>query len=258
MKNHMKPSHSKHLAVTLLIKLILCLLLQANLVQASNDDSLDRALIDSLVKKNFGAAEKLLKKGANPEAILGSQLNENAVCTAIDDRSTRYLELLIKYGASPNAYWDEVQHELRRTPLVCSVYLLNFEAFDLLLEKGADPSVDLYDKSRKSARSATTAFTIALSGKGYPMALSLLNHYPLNTAELNRLVFNLENYPYDEGHPWNKARNELIAWAQKRLPTLNPKLASPRTGSEPDCLFSFRDHEEGLKKGTICWDTEDK
>jgi hypothetical protein len=141
--------------------------------------------------------------------------------------------------------------------LVCSVYLLNFEAFDFLLENGADPSIDLFDKSRKNARSATTAFTVALSGKRYPMALRLLNHYPLNTAELNRLVFALENSPYDEAHPWNTARNELIAWAQKRVPTLNPKLASPRTGSESDCLFSFRDHEEGLKKGTICWDTED-
>jgi hypothetical protein len=259
MKNHMKSSHSRHLAVTLLITLILCLiLLQANLVHASNDESLDRALIDSLAKKNYAAAENLLMRGANPEAILGSQLNENAVCTAIDDRSTRYLDLLIQYGASPNAYWDDVQHELHRTPLVCSVYLLNFEAFALLLERGADPSMDLYDKSRKNARKATTAFTVALSSTAYPMALSLLNHYPLNIAELNRLVFSLENSPYEEAHPWNKARNELIAWAQKRVPTLRPKPASPRTGSEPDCLFSFRDHEEGLKKGTICWDTEDK
>ncbi|MFT6304032.1 MAG: hypothetical protein ACJAY2_003228 [Pseudomonadales bacterium] len=255
----MKSLAPNGLKFTFLLKGILSLILmQSSLTLASKVESLDRELIASLANKDYTAAEKLLDKGANPEAIFGSQLSDNAVCTAIDDRSSKYLELLLEYGASPNAFFESVQHELRRTPLVCSVYLLNFEAFELLLQNGADPSIDLHQESIEEFRNSSTAFTVALGSKTYPMAIRLLKLYQLHPAELKRLVFELENSPYEEAHPWNKARNKLIAWTLERVPTLNPRLASPRNGTEPDCLFSFRDHEEGLKKGTICWETEDE
>ena len=227
-------------------------------VLADTSDSLDRALIESLKNKDYKASEKYLVMGANPEAILGSQLNENAVCTAIDGRSSRFLELLVRFGASPNAMWNNVKNELRKTPLVCSVYLYNFEAFEFLLKNGADPSVDLFPESIEKYRNWSTAFTTALNSTIYPMALRLVDLYPLHSAELNLLVRTLENRSYDEAHPWNAARNELIVWTKKRVPTLNPKPAHPKNGTEPDCLFHFRDHEEGLKKGTICHETSEK
>lgn len=258
MRNHLKSIALKNLKIVFFIKLILSIMLvHSSIVQASDSEPLDRALIKSLAEKDYKAAEKLLKRGANPEAIFGSQLSDNAICTAIDDRSSKYLELLVEYGASTNAFFD-IQNDLRRTPLVCSVYLLNFEAFDYLLENGADPSVDLYPESIEKFRNSSTAFTKALSGKRYPMALKLLKLYTLHRAEMERLVFELENSYYEEAHPWNPARNALIAWTLERVPTLNAIPASPANGTEPDCLFSFRDHEEGLKKGTICWDTEEK
>ncbi|MDB4224026.1 ankyrin repeat domain-containing protein [Granulosicoccus sp.] len=253
----MKSIVLKNLKFVFVIKFILStMLLQSSLVQASDTELLDRALIKSLAKKDYKAAEKLLKKGANPEAIFGSQLSDNAVCTAIDDRSSTYLELLIEYGASANALFD-VQHELRRTPLVCSVYLQNYEAFDYLLENGADPSVDLNPESIEKYRNSSTAFTTALNSGNYPLALRLLKLYSLHSAELQKLIFELENSHYDESHPWNPARDELIAWTLERVPTLNAIPASPANGTEPDCLFSFRDLEEGLKKGTICRETEE-
>ena len=225
---------------------------------AADDESLERALIKSLAKKDYKSAEKLLKKGANPEATFGSQLNENAVCTAIDNRSSKYLELLVQYGASPNANWRNVESRIHKTPLACSVILMNFEAFDFLLENGADPSVDLNEGAIEKFRNSSTAFTLALSGRRYPMALKLLKLYELHPAELERLVYEIEESSYDEAHPWNSAREELIAWAKERVPNLNPKPIRPKDGTEPDCLFSFRDHEEGLKKGTICHETTEK
>ncbi len=224
----------------------------------ADDESLERALIESLAKRDYRSAESLLKKGADPEATLGHQLSDNAVCTAIDGRSSEFLELLVQYGASPNAFWSEVKSRLRRTPLSCSVYLYNFEAFEFLLENGADPSVDLIPESIEKYRNWSTALTTALNSTIYPMALRLVDLYPLHPAELNLLVRTLENRSYDEAHPWNAARNELIAWTKKRVPTLNPKPAHPKNGTEPDCLFHFRDHEEGLKKGTICHETSEK
>ena len=224
----------------------------------AGDESLERALIESLAKKDYKSAESLLKRGADPEATLGSQLKDNAVCTAIDDRSSKYLELLVQYGASPNAFWIDVKNSLHKTPLSCSVYLYNLEAFEFLLENGAVPSTDLNPESIEKYRNWTTAFTTALNSKIYPMALRLVDLYPLHPAELDRLVYELENRSYDEAHPWNAARNELIAWTKKRVPTLNPKPVHPKNGTEIDCLFHFRDHEEGLKKGTICHETTGK
>lgn len=224
---------------------------------AENDESLDRQLLNSLNAKDLYAARKALEKGANPEAILGPDLSDHAVCTAIDDRSSRYLELLVEYGAFTNAFWD-VGYSDRRTPLACAVYLWNFEAFDYLLEHGADPSVDLVPEAIEKYRNWQTAFTVALRGKKYPMALNLLGRYELHPAELNRLARHLENSPYDESHPWNYARDALIEWTRARVPDFNPKPAHPSAnGVSPECLFTFRDHEEGLKKGTLCPRPED-
>ena len=64
--------------------------------------SLDRQLIDSLIAKDYDAAKLFLEQGANPEAILGEKQSDHAVCSALDDRSSHFIELLVEYGASPN------------------------------------------------------------------------------------------------------------------------------------------------------------
>ncbi|MGQ7845926.1 ankyrin repeat domain-containing protein [Granulosicoccus sp. 3-233] len=223
----------------------------------SNDQSNDRILLESLRAKDLSAAKQALENGADPEAILGRDLGDHAVCTAIDDRSSRFLELLIEYGASTNAFWD-VGHSDRRTPLACAVYLWNFEAFEYLLNHGADPSVDLVPEASERFRNHQTAFTMALRGSKYPMALRLLGLYELHPAELEALKYYLENSPYSEAHPWNYAREALIDWTRARVPDFNPKPAHPSPdGVTQECLFTFRDHEEGLKKGTLCPRPED-
>jgi hypothetical protein len=147
----------------------------------------------------------------------------------------------------------------RRTPLAGAVYLWNFEAFDYLLAHGADPSVDLHKESIEKYRNWNTAFTAALRGTKYPMALELVQRYELHPAELARLVRHLETSPYDESHPWNKSREELIEWTRQPVPDLKPRPAHPAPeGFKPECLFTFRDHEEGLKKGTLCPDEGDE
>ncbi len=220
-------------------------------------ESLDQKLLESLRAKNIDAARQALAQGANPEAILGRDLSDHAVCLAIDDRSSRFLDLLVEYGASTNAFWD-VGYSDRRTPLVCAIYLWNFEAFDYLLEHGADPSIDLVPEAKEKYRNHQTAFTVALRGSKYPMALRLLELYELHPAEMNKLVYNLEKYPYSEAHPWNYARDALIEWTRARVPDFNPRPAHPSPdGVTQECLFTFRDHEEGLKEGTLCPRPED-
>lgn len=224
---------------------------------AENSAVIDRELLHSLVAKDMTAARAALEKGANPEAVLGPDLADHAMCAAIDDSSSRFLEILVEYGASPNAYFD-VGYPDRRTPLACSVYLWNFEAFDYLLAHGADPSVDLHIESIEKYRNWQTAFVTALNGKRYPMALKLLQLYELHPAELHQLVYDLENSPYSEAHPWNYAREALIEWTRKQVLDFHPRPASPSPdGVSKECLFTFRDHEQGLKKGTLCPRPED-
>jgi len=108
---------------------------------ATPPESLDRNLIISLKKNDLTSARKFLENGANPEAIFGEDMTENVVCTAIDDRKSEKLELLVEFGADPNAFWKDA-HVVQRSPLVCSVLFQNFEAFEYLLKNGADPSIN--------------------------------------------------------------------------------------------------------------------
>ncbi len=209
------------------VVLLLITLLAGN-VQAVDSSELNRELLRSLVAKELNAARAALEKGANPEAMLGPELTDHAMCAAIDDSGIGFLELLAEYGASPNAYFD-IGQSIRRTPLACSVYLWNFPAF-----------------------------TPALSRKRYPMALRLLQLYELHPVELKRLAYDLENSPYDASHPWNYAREALIEWTRKRVPDFNPRSVNPSPdGVSKECLFTFRDREQGLKKGTLCPRPED-
>ena len=88
--------------------------------QAESDTpkSLDRQLIDSLIAKDYDAAKSFLERGANPEAILGEQQSDHAVCSALDDRGSRFIELLVEYGASPNTYFQ------RRVPIQTNTFSL--------------------------------------------------------------------------------------------------------------------------------------
>ncbi|ASJ71507.1 hypothetical protein [Granulosicoccus antarcticus] len=226
-------------------------------VLAEGSVDMDRKLLSRLVDKDLEGARAALEKGANPEAVLGRELADHAMCTAIDHYNSQFLELLVEYGASPNAYFD-VGYPNRRTPLACSVYLWNFAAFDYLLAHGADPSVDLHKESIEKYRNWQTAFVSALSGTRYPMALKLVQLYELHPAELSQLVYTLENFSYSEAHPWNYARKALIEWTRKRVPDFNPRAAHPSPdGVSKECLFMFRDYEQGLKKGTVCPRPED-
>ena len=220
---------------------------------AITPDSLDRHLINSLARDDLASAREYLVAGANPEAILGKNTTDNAVCTAIDDRHTEKLELLVEFGASPNAYWRNA-HLVQRTPLVCSILYRNFEAFEYLLEHGADPSLDLDPEGLEKFRYRETAFTSAIGYKVYPMALELLKHHELHPNEIKYAATRLEKSPYDRAHPWSYHRDEIHKWLLQRVPDFKPAQAGVggKSREKNECYFSARDRRERLKKGTMC------
>ena len=217
----------------------------------AEDRSPERRLIEALADKDLDAARRALEQGADPEARLGPEVSDSAMCTAIDDRGTRYLELLLEHGASPDAIVDEGPRR-RRTPLACAIDLYNPAAFELLLERNAPPNPNLCAEC--APRFRHSAFTQALMQRKYPMALTLARTGTLTDGDIEKLVFVLEEIPYDSYHPWSEARRQLVEWVRGRNIPIDPEPgAALRPGREaPDCVFSTRDLIEGLDKGTIC------
>ena len=214
--------------------------------------SLDRQLIDSLIAKDYDAAKSFLDQGANPEAILGEQQSDHAVCSALDDRGSQFIELLVEYGASPNTYFN-VGYPSRRTPLACAVDLYNPPAFEFLLEIGANPNADLCKECEGIHINRRTILTAALSRLYFPFAIALAKRYEPHPNELDDIKRFLEHSHYNEAHPWNDIRNELIQWVFDQGVDFKPSPADkPVNGIIHECVFSYRDMEEGLAKGTIC------
>ena len=220
--------------------------------ESETPKSLDRQLIDSLIAKDYDAAKYFLEQGANPEAILGEEQSDHAVCSAIDDRSSHFIELLVEFGASPNAYF-EVGYQSRRTPLACAVHLYNPQAFEFLIAIGAEPNVDLCKECEGIFSNRSTILTTAVTAKYFPFAIALAKKYKPHPNELDHIKRVLEIAPYNEAHPWNDMRNELIQWVFDQGIEFKPLPAGkPVNGVIHECVFSFRDMEEGLAKGTIC------
>ena len=214
--------------------------------------SLDRQLIDSLIAKDYDAAKSFLEQGANPEAILGEQQSDHAVCSALDDRGSQFIELLVEYGASPNTYFN-VGYPSRRTPLACAVHLYNPPAFEFLLSIGANPNANLCEECLDINVNRRTILTASVSKHYFPFAIALAKKYKPHPNELDHIRRVLESSPYNEAHPWNDMRNELIQWVFDQGIDFKPLPAGkPVNGVIHECVFSFRDMEDGLAKGTIC------
>ena len=224
----------------------------ATQIEPSTPKSLDRQLIDSLIAKDYDAAKSFLEQGANPEAILGENQSDHAVCSALDDRGSRFIALLVEYGASPNTYFN-VGYPSRRTPLACAVHLYNPPAFEFLLSIGANPNADLCKECEGIYINRRTILTAALSKTYFPFAIALAKKYEPHPNELDDIIRSLESEPYNEAHPWNDKRNELIQWVFDQGIEFKPLPAGkPVNGVIHECVFSFRDMEEQLAKGTIC------
>ena len=213
-------------------------------------DALDRRLIDALLAEDLTSARLALESGADANAVLGDHMRDQALCAAIDTRGTAALELLLEFGARVDTVSRTGRRQLR-SPLACAIEYYNPDAFDLLLELGADPDPDLCPEC--SPRFGHTVLTEALMSSRFPMALALVELGPLDDVERDKLVYVLENTPYDAYHPWADEREALIRWTRDQGIELDPLPANEGPpGTVPKCVFSVRDIEEGRAEGSIC------
>lgn len=230
---------------------MLSLAVAASLAYTNPDQhSLDEQLITALAENNLRAARSALKKGANPEASHGRNVLQDAMCAAIELRGTEALELLLEFGADPNFFYPE-RHIAHRTPLACAIRYSNEDAFYLLLNLGVDTEVELCTVCAEPHYD--TAFSQSLVRTHWPMALHLARTTPIDEREMATLKRKLGRQQYHEGHPWNRYREELIAWVQERDPDFVARPAYPlQPGEEPYCVQSYRDQLDGVLPGSIC------
>ena len=217
---------------------------------ASGSSAVDKQLIEAIVAKDEVAVRRALESGADPETAVKSPNEDPALCLSIDSRDTAMLELMLEFGASPNQVRETGPRRFR-TPLACSIYYENSDAFDLLLAVGADPDVDLC--SECAPQFTHTAFTDALIRGRFPMALELAERTELEDGEIKKLVHILENRPYDAFHPWAPARQALIEWTQEQgIEVIPMRAGEGPSGTAPTCVHSVRDQIEGRAEGSIC------
>ena len=137
--------------------------------------------------------------------------------------------------------------------MACAVTLYNPPAFDFLLKNGANPNVDLCTECTGINKNRRTVLTAAVTANYFPFILALIDTYELHPNEIDHIKRSLESGPYSESHPWNDKRNEFIQWVYDQGVEFNPLPAGkPVNGVIHECVFSFRDMEEQLAKGTIC------
>lgn len=218
------------------------------------NDFLNRNLLDAIENKDLLKIELELENGANPEAVVGIRGDESAICLAIDDRESKMLELLLRYGASPNAF-SPIGRYKYRSPISCAISHYNPEAFNLLIRRGANVDVDLCPECNSTA--TNSPFLIALFQGKYNMALEIAKNTDLDNDELRKLRSVLENTPYDVRHPWSKARDDLLKIYTDTGKPIEPIAPHTPNGDFDrwECVFSPRDMAEGLERGTVCHDS---
>ncbi len=154
------------------------------------DEALDRQLLEALIAEDADEARAALVAGADPDAMLGPGVDEQALCTAIDSRGDELLTLLVEFGATLETTLDASGFRLR-SPVACAVHYYNPEAFDLLLELGADPDPDLCPECLPQF--GHTPLTEALAMSRFPMALRLIEETRVDDIEMRYLYMALES-----------------------------------------------------------------
>ncbi len=129
-------------ADTTMLELLLRAGANPNVVDAPNNTPLMISLLEPGVISHKGAAEMLLKYGA--DVNFTDRIGTTALHHAVDLDAVEFIDLLLKNGANVNA-----KDESLRTPLSNAVRSGHYSSVQLLLARGAD--VGIQNKEGKTA-----------------------------------------------------------------------------------------------------------
>lgn len=121
-------------------------------------------LAAAVEKGDIKAVERMLKKGADPDAYEGRSLTPLNIALMNDDIDM--VKLLLKYGADPNAHGKLSDAEM--TPLSLAVVYSKQPAdvIQLLIDAGADPAKDFYALHAAIEKGDLDAVKLLVNGGG--------------------------------------------------------------------------------------------
>jgi hypothetical protein len=193
----------------------------AGVVLAWPWDPLEERLLEALKDRNLGRFEKLLKKGASPNAILGTEPHEWVMCLATDKGNEAFLKLAVEYGGDV-----DLRHSKRTdsssAPILCAIYFHNYNSFDFLIKKGVDIDIKVNPLAKKYEKSIHvkqelwgkifygSPLVVATYFNQYRMIYAIIQRKKLNEEELWTLKYDIEKGAIDLNSDHNKWRMKVV------------------------------------------------
>ena len=196
-------------------------------------DPLEEQLLEALKKKNLNKFEKLLKKGADPNAILGTEADDWVMCLATDKGNEDFLKLAVEYGGDANLR-NLPAFSSFSAPLLCAMALHNYDAFMFLLDHGADLDMKINPNAKPIPKSIHTRpekwgkilyeypVTDATVWNEYHMVYEIMQRKDLNKQELDWLKRSIEEDPIDLKSEHNRWRMKVVELLRQQGHEITP------------------------------------
>jgi ankyrin repeat protein len=121
-------------------------------------------LAAAVEKGDIKAVERMLKKGADPDAYEGRSLTPLNI--ALMNGDIEMVKLLLKYGADPNAFGELSEAEMAPLTLAVVYSKRPADVLRLLIDAGADPAKDFFALHSAIEKGDLDAVKLLVNGGG--------------------------------------------------------------------------------------------
>ena len=173
----------------------------------------DEKLLDAVTDGSERRVRALLDEGADPNAVLGPEREEKALCVATSKGNARVLDLMLAAGADADALYER-RDILSANPLSCAISYENLDAVKTLVEAGADPMRDLCPSCPTDF--ATRVIFKASSPQTYDIAWYLINTTTLTEGEIRAVAHSISRYLIPKHDPTLDERALIVDWLRAR------------------------------------------
>lgn len=208
--------NARRTSINLLPYFIVSLLVTIYITDVIAQDSIERAVVasdldyalrDALTKRDLERFNQSLIHGADPTEWFENSHNGWVYCSATEPGLEPYLQLIIDKGFDVNFRQTKI-YRTAQLLLPCAVHFNNLLALEMLVSAGADPAVRMCLTCDGRAPMSAMA-QAAMVGK-YDLAVWLSDKGKYSYAQIQTVIYGLENFPVDESNPRNVPRLELV------------------------------------------------
>jgi len=187
--------------------------------RGTTEESTDGDLLRGVLANSSHAVENAIRGGGNSNRIFGSSFYEWAMCAATEDGKEEILELLIDQGGNPNLVNPPAAFP-KKYPLTCSLFKQNRKAYDILLNAGADLTIQPCYGCGENSRD--TLITTALNTSNFDVARELLDILPVSEIDIQALKQTVEHRQTLPGSEHARYTLEFIDYLAERGITAVP------------------------------------